>query len=98
MGQQNYKLSAKFHMCFSENHANCYFELSCVKLTAAAIGGTNFLRDNGIEQDFVKNVIHLDNGKFTVLPTHFTAIMPTAPLLDSKRQMKKEKNIPIIIV
>ena len=68
----------------------------CKKLTAAAIGGTNFLRDNGIEQDFVKNVIHLDNRKFTVLPTNFTAIMPTAPLLDSKQQVNKEKTSQLL--
>ena len=29
----------------------------CKDLTAPFIGGTPFLKDNGIEQDFVKNII-----------------------------------------
>ena len=51
----------------------------CKNLTAPFIGGTPFLKDNGIEQDFVKNIIHLHNRSETVQPTNPMAILPTVP-------------------
>ena len=55
-------------------------------LTSPFIGGTPFLKDNGIEQDFVRNVIHLHNKQETVQPTNPLAILPTVPTFKSATQ------------
>ena len=68
----------------------------CKSLTSEAIGGTNFLRDNAIEQDHVRNVIYLDHRKITVLPTEKTSLMPTTPLLNKHSQVKQSKSSQIL--
>ena len=55
----------------------------CKDLTAPYIGGTPFLKDNGIEQDFVKNIIHLHKRTETVQPTNPMTIFPTIPTFKS---------------
>ena len=55
----------------------------CKDLTAPFIGGSPFLKDNGIEQDFVRNVIHLHNRTETVQPTNPLTILPTVPTFKS---------------
>ena len=64
---------------FRNNKELKWRSVVCSNLTAPFIGGTPFLKDNGIEQDFVKNVIHLHNRTETVLPTNPMAVLPTVP-------------------
>ena len=56
----------------------------CKSLTSEAIGGTNFLKENGIEQDFTRDVIYMDNRKISILPTKKTSILPMVPLLEQQ--------------
>ena len=46
------------------------------------------MRDNGIEQDLIRNIIFLDNRKITVQPTRHTSIMPTAPIFGTEQVNK----------
>ena len=58
-----------------------FHAIVCKDLTSAAIGGTPFMKGNGIEQDLVRNVIHLFNKEVTIQPTDPISILPTAPIL-----------------
>ena len=62
-----------------------FHAIVCKNLTAPAIGGTKFMKDNSIEQDLVRNVIYLNNRKVTVLPTEHTSIIDTAPILHDQQ-------------
>ena len=66
-----------------------FHAIVCKNLTAPAIGGTNFMRDNGIAQDLVRNIIFLDNRRIMVQPTGHTSIMPTASIFGKQEQVKK---------
>ena len=58
-----------------------YRAVVCKSLTSPFIGGTLFFRDNAVEQDFVRNVIHLKDRQVQVLPTDPVALIPTAPIM-----------------
>ena len=57
----------------------------CKSLSAPFIGGTVFLKENGIEQDFVNNVIKLLKGSITVQPTHPISLLPTEPIFSNTK-------------
>ena len=62
-----------------------YRAVVCKKLSAPFIGGTVFMQENKVEQDFGNNVIRLLNRTITVEPTDPLSLMPTAPLtIDEK--------------
>ena len=50
--------------------------LVCRRLHSPAIGGTLFIRDNGIKQDFIHNTISLLNDRSTVPATTREATLP----------------------
>ena len=58
-----------------------YNAVVCRDLTAPFIGGTVFLKENGIDQDLVRNKIHIHNKEITVASTDPVAILPIAPIL-----------------
>ena len=66
---------------FYRNNSKLTFKAAvCKKLTAPFIGGTVFMKDNGVEQDFTRNVIKLFNRRVTVPATDPLSILPTSPL------------------
>ena len=76
---------------FRQTCSITFHAIVCKNLTAPAIGGTNFMRDNGIEQDLARNIIFLDNRRITVQPTGHTSIMPAAPIFGNREQVKKKQ-------
>ena len=76
--------------------------LVCKNLNAPYIGGTPFLKDNGIDQDFVRNTIHLHDRSESVKPTNPLSILPTVPTFNHSNSISscenknpfKEENIP----
>ena len=58
-----------------------FHAIVCKNLSSAAIGGVNFMKENNIHQDLIRNVIHLSD-KSTVLPTNSTAIMETEAIIE----------------
>ena len=79
-GKIHIKACGELHETFFRNKKPIKWRsVVCKELTAPFIGGTPCLKDNGIEQDFVKDVIHLHNRLETVQPTNPLAILPTVP-------------------
>ena len=72
---------------FRNAHKFVFHAIVCNDLTSDAIGGTNFLQDNSIEQDLKRNVIFMDNRKISIIPTNHSAIMQTVPILDTNEQV-----------
>ena len=66
-----------------------YNAVVCKDLTAPFIGGTVFLKENGIDQDLVRNKIHIHNKEITVNSTDPVAILPTAPILSKVTHQPK---------
>ena len=85
-GRTKLEASGEIKVYFFRQSVRVLFHaIVCKNLTSAAIGGTNFLKDNAFEQDMARNIIHLNSKKVSVLPTNSTAIMPTAPLLGTEQ-------------
>ena len=63
----------------------------CKQLSSQFIGGTVFMVDNGIEQDFSNNVIRLLNKTITVVPTDPLSLLPTAPINDKPKKVNLNK-------
>ena len=57
-----------------------YDALVCKKLHCPVIGGTPFLKHNGIKQDFTQNVISLSQDKKIVPATTMEATLPIQPV------------------
>ena len=57
-----------------------YDALVCKKLHCPVIGGTPFLKHNGIKQDFAQNVISLSQDKKIVPATMMEATLPIQPV------------------
>ena len=84
-GKTHIKACGELYETFFRNKKTIKWRsVVCKDLTAPFIGGTPFLKDNGIEQDFVKDVIHLHNRSETVRPTNPLAILPTVPTFKIK--------------
>ena len=63
----------------------------CKQLSSQFIGGTVFMVDNGIEQDFSNNVIRLLNKTVTVVPTDPLSLLPTAPINEKPKKVNLNK-------
>ena len=82
---------------FYRNNWKIIFKAAvCKKLTAPFIGGTLFMKDNGIEQDFTNNVIKLFNRRVTVLPTDPLSILPMSPLSTESQQVNRPKQAKML--
>ena len=80
----------EIHEYFFRNNKKLQFNaVVCKRLNSPFIGGTLFLKENNIEQDFLRNVIHLDGRKTTIQPTDPMSILPTRPII-SNIQVKQE--------
>ena len=82
---------------FRKSHKLVFHAIVCRDLTSEAIGGTNFMRENSIEQDLTRNVIFMDSRKITILPTNHTSLMPTVSIFEDKiKQVNKIKQSQLI--
>ena len=91
-GHTKIKACGEIHETFFRNSWQVkYSAIVAKQLSSPFIGGTVFLKENGIEQDFNKNVIHIFNRQFTVQPTDPLALLPTAPILGSSPQSSPSK-------
>ena len=74
----------EIHESFFRNNWKVKFSaVICKQLTSPLIGGTVFLKDNKIDQDFVRDVIHINNKAVTVQPTDPISLLPVAPIITS---------------
>ena len=81
-GVTKLKATGEIHVSFFRNKREIkYNAVVCKTLTSPFIGGTLFMKENGVEQDFVRNVIYLNDRKVTVQPTDQVALLPTAPIV-----------------
>ena len=79
---------------YRNNWEVTYKAAVCKQLSSPFIGGTVFMTDNGVEQDFAKNVIRLHNKSFTVQPTNPLSLMPIAPIIPpSDKVTNKSANL-----
>ena len=68
-------------VCFFRNNMKLRFRaVVCKDLQSAFIGGTVFMKDNRIEQNLSKGIIHLNDRKVTVPQTDFLSILPIQPI------------------
>ena len=81
-GVTKLKAVGEIHVTFFRGSKPLIFNaVVCKSLASPFIGGTLFMKENSIEQDHVRNVIHLHDKKVTVQPTDPVALLPTAPLV-----------------
>ena len=79
-GQTCIKACGELYETFFRNNKPLKWRsLVCKKLNAPYIGGTPFLKDNCIDQDFVRDMIHLHDRSESVKPTNPLSILPTIP-------------------
>ena len=78
---------------FRNNWCVKFRAIVCKHLTSPVIGGTVFIKENGVEQDFVKNVVHIHGRQVTVQATDPISILPTAPIF-STMSAKVKHNPP----
>ena len=94
-GKTKLKGLGEIHETFFRNSWTVkYSAIVCKQLTSPFIGGTLFLRQNGVEQDLVKNIIHIHQRQFTVQPTDPVSLLPTAPILNNTTKVT-EKSPPL---
>ena len=92
-GKTKLKSIGEIHETFFRNTWSVKFSaIVCKQLTSPFIGGTVFMKENGVMQDLVRNVIHLHNQQITVQPTDPIALFPTSPLIPENK--KVENNHP----
>ena len=88
-GVTKLKSVGEIHETFFRNNWSVKYSAIVVKdLTAPFIGGLTFLRDNGIHQDIVRNVISIHDRQVTVQPTDPISLLSTAPLVSSQHKVK----------
>ena len=92
-GKTTLKGIGEIHETFFRNSWTVkYSAIVCQQLTSPFIGGTLFLRENGVEQDLVKNVVHIHQRQVTVQPTDPISILPTAPILNNNTEVKDKSS------
>ena len=92
-GTTKIKSIGEIHEIFFRNKRKFIFNaVVCKKLNSPFIGGTLFIKENGIEQDFEKNVIHLNGRQVTVHATDPVSILPMQPII-SKVQVDTQQPI-----
>ena len=62
---------------FRNNLTVTFKAIVCKELTSPVIGGTPFMKENGVQQDLVRNVIYLNNRQFCVQATDPMSLFPT---------------------
>ena len=75
---------------FRNNLPITFNAVVCKELTSPVIGGTPFIKENGVEQDLVRNVIHLNNRQVTVQATDPASLLPTAPIITTSLKVTKK--------
>ena len=90
-GITSIKAVGEIHETFFRNKCIIqYNAVVCKSLNSPFIGGTLFIKENKIEQDFARNVIHIGGRQITVQPTDPISLLPTQPIVSSI-QVKKEQ-------
>ena len=83
-GVTKIKAVGEIHVIFFRNNTELKFNaVVCKELNSPFIGGTLFIKENGIEQDFSKNVIHLHNRRISIQPTHPVSVLPSQPIMSN---------------
>ena len=91
-GKTKLKSIGEIHETFFRNSWTVKFSaIVCKQLTSPFIGGTVFMKQNGVMQDLVRNVIHVHNQQITVQPTDPVMLFPTAPLIPDNIKVKNSK-------
>ena len=81
----------EIHVTFFRNSWSVsYNAIVCKELTSPFIGGTLFLKENGIEQDFIRNVIKVHDGRIKVQPTDQISLLTTAPVVTNNSKVTSE--------
>ena len=79
----------EIHETFFRNNWSVKYSAIVVKdLTSPFIGGLTFQKDNGIQQDIVRNVISIHDKQVTVQSTDPISLLSTAPLVSSHHKVK----------
>ena len=88
-GLTNIKAVGEIHETFFRNKTKLLFRaVVCENLNSPYIGGTLFMKENSIEQDLVKNVIHINGRHTTIQPTDHVSILPSQPIVSTVQVMK----------
>ena len=92
-GQTKLKSIGEIHETFFRNSWSVKFSaIVCKQLTSPFIGGTVFMKQNGVMQDLVRNVIHVHNQQITVQPTDPIALLPTSPIIPENKKVDKHSS------
>ena len=96
-GRTKLKSLGEIHETFFRNNWTVKFSaIVCKDLTSPFIGGTVFMKQNGVMQDLVRNVIHVHNQQVTVQPTDPITLFPTAPLIDNNRKVDSKTSAKLL--
>ena len=80
---------------FRNSNRGVFYAIVCKNLTSDAIGGTNFIKENAITQDFVKDVIYMDCKSVAIQPTHQSALMSAVSIF-GERQVNKNHSSKLL--
>ena len=81
-GFTNIQAVGEIHVKFFRNNTEIKFNaVVCKHLNSPFIGGTLFIKENGIEQDFGRNVIHLHGRQVTIQSTDPISVLPSQPIV-----------------
>ena len=87
-GRTKLKSLGEIHETFFRNNWTVKFSaIVCKDLTSPFIGGTVFMKQNGVMQDLVRNVIHVHNQQVTVQPTDPITLFPIAPFITDNKKV-----------
>ena len=90
-GVTKIKAIGEIHEIFYRNNFQVKFSaVICKQLTSPLIGGTVFIKENGIDQDFVRDVIHLHNKAVTLQPTDALSLLPMGPIISTSAKALME--------
>ena len=90
-GVTNIKAVGEIHETFFRNKCKLtYNAVVCKTLNSPFIGGTLFIKENNIEQDFVRNVIHVGGRQITIQPTDNVSTLPIKPLISAIQVNKQQ--------
>ena len=93
-GVTKLKSIGEIHETFFRNNWKVKFSaVVCKQLTAPFIGGTVFLKENGIDQDFKRDVIHINNKAITVQPTDPISLLPIGPVISNETIKKPPQTL-----
>ena len=96
-GQTKLKSIGEIHETFFRNSWSVTFSaIVCKQLTSPFIGGTVFMKQNGVMQDLVRNVIHVHNQQITVQPTDPIALFPTSPLIPENKKVENKHSSKLL--